>query len=72
MQTHSKKGDGMTKRGGKRKGAGRKPTDPAKKRHNRSVALTLGAWERIECRAAALRKSRNDIIQRWAERLPIL
>lgn len=59
-------------RGGKRKGAGRPPTDPAKKRHNKSVALTASAWERIECRASALGKSRNDIIQRWAERLPIL
>ncbi len=60
------------KRGGKRKGAGRKPADPAKKRHNKSVALTLPAWERIECRAAASGRSRNDVIQRWAERLPIL
>jgi hypothetical protein len=60
------------KRGGKRKGAGRKPTDPATKRHNRSVALTLAAWERIESRAAASGRSRNDVIQRWAERLPIL
>lgn len=59
-------------RGGKRKGAGRKPLPENGRRVNKSVALTLPAWERVECRAAAKGVSRNDVIQRWAERLPIL
>jgi hypothetical protein len=58
--------------GGKRKGAGRPPVDPAKKRHARPVALNDNAWERICCRAIATGRTTNDVIQRWAERLPIL
>jgi hypothetical protein len=61
-----------TKRGGKRKGAGRKALPEGKKRINKSVAITAPAWERVECRAAAKGVSRNDVIQAWAERLPIL
>jgi hypothetical protein len=60
------------KRGGKRKGAGRKPIDPAKKRHTRPVALNDNAWERISDRAAYTGRTTNDVIQRWAERLPVL
>jgi hypothetical protein len=61
-----------SKRGGYRKGAGRKPKPADECRENKSVALTPPAWERIEARAAASGRSRNDVIQRWAERLPIL
>lgn len=60
------------RRGGARKGAGRKPIALEKKRHNKSVAITQAAWNNIEARAAAKGVSRNDVIQRWAERLPIL
>lgn len=59
-------------RGGARKGAGRKPKPADERRENKSVALTTPAWERIEARASAKGVSRNDVIQRWAERLPIL
>jgi len=62
----------MKKHGGTRKGAGRKPQDPAKKKNSRSVCLTESAWERIDCHAAATGRSRSEVIQRWAERLPIL
>jgi hypothetical protein len=61
-----------TSRGGKREGAGRPPVDPAKKRHTRPVALNDTAWERICARAAATGRTTNDVIQRWAEQLPIL
>ena len=59
-------------RGGAGRGQGRKPQDPEKKKHTRSVCLTESAWERIDCRAAATGRSRSEVIQRWSERLPIL
>jgi len=62
----------VTGRGGAGRGQGRKPQDPAKKKISRSVCLTANAWERIDCRAAAMGRSRSEQIQRWAERLPIL
>jgi len=58
--------------GGKRKGAGRKPIEPEKRKKSRTITLSRKAWERIDCRAAAMGRSRNETIQRWAERLPIL
>ena len=54
-------------RGGAGRGQGRKPQDPAKKKHSRSVCLTEKAWERIDCRAATLGFSRSQLIQQWAD-----
>ena len=68
-------GEGMKKkekRGGAGRGQGRKPQDPAKKKHSRSVCLTESAWERLRPVAAARQSIRSEVIQRWAERLPIL
>lgn len=59
-------------RGGAGRGQGRKPKDPAKKKITGSICLTDSAWYKIECRATATGRSRSDVIQRWAERLPIL
>ncbi len=57
------------KRGGKRKGAGRKPKNVNDRRQNKSVALTPPAWDRIELRAIAKGVSRNDVIQKWADHI---
>jgi len=54
-------------RGGAGRGQGRKPQDPEKKKISKSVCLTAKAWERIDCRAAAMNSSRSEQIQRWTE-----
>jgi hypothetical protein len=61
-----------TNHGGAGRNQGRKPTDPAKKKHTVSVCITAAALERIDCRAYAMGRSRSEVVQRWAERLPIL
>lgn len=50
----------------------RKPIDLAKKRYRISIAIKDSAWQRICARAAYRGCTTNDVIQRWAERLPFL
>lgn len=52
-------------RGGPGRGQGRKPLPWDKKKHTKSVCLSLAAWERIELRAAATGLSRSEVVERW-------
>lgn len=57
------------KRGGKRKGAGRKPLSEAEKRITRSVNLEKCAWQNLDEKAAAKGLSASYIVNQWAKRL---